>query len=51
MKEQVGKVIYEFVSMMVPQELAPKVTGMLIEIPHEQIKQYLGSFQALRGKV
>jgi hypothetical protein len=51
MKEQVGKLIYEYVSMMVPQEMAPKVTGMLIEIPTDQIKQYLSNFQALRAKV
>jgi len=44
MKEQVGKVIWEFVAMMVPQEMAPKVTGMLIEIPADQIKGYLQSF-------
>ena len=37
--------------MMVPQERAPKITGMLIELPHDQIKQYLTSFEALHQKV
>jgi len=51
MKEQVGQVIFEFVCMMVPQDRAPKITGMLIELPVEQIKQYLSSLDALKAKV
>lgn len=51
LKDQVGQCIFEFVSMMVPAERAPKITGMLIELPVEQIKQYMTSFDSLRGKV
>ena len=46
MKEQVGSAIFEFVNMFVPQDKAPKITGMLIELPVEQIKQYLSDFNA-----
>merc|ERR1711970_1490921 len=44
LKDQVGQSIFEFVSMMVQPERAPKITGMLIELPVDQIKQYLSSF-------
>lgn len=47
LKEQVGQTIFEFVGLMVPAERAPKITGMLIELPVDQIKGYLTSFAAL----
>lgn len=31
--------------------MAPKITGMLIDLPVPQIKQYLSSFQSLEMKV
>lgn len=51
LKDQVGQAIFEYVSMMVPVERAPKITGMLIELPVDQIKQYLGSMEQLQAKV
>ena len=51
MKEQVGSAIFEFVSQIVPQEKAPKITGMLIELPVEQIKVYLSDYNAFMSKV
>jgi len=51
LKEQVGQIIYEFVSLMVPHERAPKVTGMLIEIPVDQIKAYMQDFQVFTARV
>jgi len=36
---------------MVAPERAPKITGMLIELPVDQIKQYMSSYDALRAKV
>jgi len=51
LKDQVGQAIYEFVSMMVPADRAPKITGMLIELPIDQIKVYMSSLEALRAKV
>jgi hypothetical protein len=50
-KDQVGHLIYEFVEMLVGQAKAPKITGMLIELPIDQIKQYMQSFEALRHRV
>jgi len=51
LKDQVGQAIFEFVNMMVPPERAPKITGMLIELPVDQIKAFMGDLQALRDKV
>jgi len=50
-QEQVGQCIFDYILQMVGSELAPKITGMLIDLPHHQIKQCLGSFQALEMKV
>jgi len=51
LKEQVGQAIFEFVTMMVGQERAPKITGMLIELPVDQMKSYMCSLDALQSKV
>ena len=37
--------------MFVGKERAPKITGMLIELPVDQIKQYMNSLDALQSKV
>lgn len=44
-KEQVGNCIYDFVLQQVGQERAPKVTGMLIDLPIEEIKMYMANFE------
>lgn len=51
LKDQMGHFIFDYVQMLVGQEKAPKITGMLIELPIDQIKQYLQSFQALQQRV
>lgn len=51
LQEQVGQCIFDYILQMVGSEHAPKITGMLIDLPHHQIKQYLSSFQALEMKV
>lgn len=51
LKEQTGQAIFEFVTMFVGKERAPKITGMLIELPVDQIKQYMNSLDALQSKV
>lgn len=51
MKEQVGHLIYDYVQLIVGSDKAPKITGMLIELPIQQIKQYLGSFEGLQMRV
>ena len=39
------------VEIICGSEKAPKVTGMLIELPIAQIKEYLGSFSNLQQRV
>ena len=51
MKDQVGQAIFEYVSLLVPKERAPKITGMLIEIPVPQIQQYLQQWEIFAQKV
>jgi hypothetical protein len=51
LKEQVGNLIFDYVNMIIGSEKAPKITGMLIELPVQQIKEYLASFEALQLKV
>ena len=50
-KEQVGNCIYDFVLQQVGQDHAPKVTGMLIDLPIEEIKKYMASFEMFTKKV
>lgn len=51
LKGQVGECIYDFIVEMIGSDLAPKITGMLIDLPVNQIKQYLSSYDALQMKV
>ena len=51
LKEQVGHLIYDYVQMLAGPQKAPKITGMLIELPVAQIKEYLGNFANLQQRV
>ena len=51
LKQQVGGCIYEYVQKLVGDEKAPKITGMLIELPVNQIKEYMLNFENLKMKV
>ena len=51
LKGQVGETIYDDIVQMIGPDLAPKITGMLIDLPVNQIKQYLSSYDALYMKV
>jgi hypothetical protein len=50
-KAQVGEFIYEYVEKIAGEEMAPKITGMLIDLPIEEIKGYLVDFGKLQIKV
>ena len=43
----IGNFIYDFVEKFVGEERAPKITGMLIDLPHAEIKAYLYDFTKL----
>jgi hypothetical protein len=50
-KAIVGEFIYEYVEKFVGDQRAPKITGMLIDLPIDEIKGYLYDFQRLYGKI
>ena len=47
----VGEFIYPYVENLVGEANAPKITGMLIDLPLEEIKHYLYDFNRLYMKV
>ena len=51
LKNQVGHAIYQYVQQLVGDEKAPKIAGMLIELPLDQIKAYMSDFNNLELKV
>ena len=46
-----GEFIYEFVEQMAGEERAPKITGMLIEMPIHEIRSFLVDYGRLIFKV
>jgi len=50
-KGQVGEAIFEFVEKIAGEEKAPKITGMLIDLPMEEIVGYLKDFGKLQEKI
>jgi len=50
-KSQVGEFIYEFVERLTGEEKAPKITGMLIDLPIPEIQGYLSEFSKLQFKI
>lgn len=50
-KDLVGEKIYEFVVAIAGEQLAPKITGMLIDLPTEEIREYLQDFAKFERKV
>lgn len=50
-KNSVGEFIYEFVEQIAGDEFAPKITGMLIDLPVPEIVGYVTDYFKLQGKV
>ena len=52
-KEQVGHLIFDYVEQIQgkDKDKAPKITGMLIELPMPQIRQYMQSYEVLQARV
>ncbi len=51
LKQFVGEFIYTYVERLVGENMAPKITGMLIDLPIDDIKGYLYSYERLYQKV
>jgi len=50
-KQRVGETIYKFIQGLAPAERVPKITGMLIELPIDQVKQYMSNYDTLKSMV
>lgn len=50
-KNSVGEFIFEYVEKSAGEEKAPKITGMLIDLPIEEIKGYLTDYAKLEEKI
>lgn len=48
---QAGEHIFDYVEQIVGEELAPKVTGMLIDLPVNDIKAYLKDFNVFQARI
>lgn len=51
MKQQVGNAIFDFVTKLKGNQFAPKITGMLIDLPHEEIKVFMQNYSEFVKKV
>lgn len=51
LKRLVGEFIYEYVEKFAGTERAPKITGMLIDLPLDEIKAYLYDFSKFYVKI
>lgn len=50
-KQTVGSTIFEFVTKLVGNTNAPKITGMLIDLPIVEIQRYVTNFDLLSQRV
>lgn len=50
LKDQVGQCIFDFVTQNVGEDLAPKITGMLIALPVSEIRNFMSSYENLVAK-
>mmetsp|Transcript_30593 Transcript_30593/g.30052 ORF Transcript_30593/g.30052 Transcript_30593/m.30052 type:complete len:101 (+) Transcript_30593:1632-1934(+) len=51
LKQMVGENIFEFVEKVAGDDYAPKITGMLIDLPLEEVRAYMQSFERFEEKV
>ena len=51
LKDQVGQIIFDYIEKMVGQERAPKITGMLIDLPIPEIQRYVTNFNLFAERV
>jgi len=51
MKMQVGNAIFDFVQQFKGQSLAPKITGMLIDLNLDEIQGYLTNYREFQKKI
>ena len=50
-KEQVGTLLFDYIKHISGNEMAPKITGMLIDLPIEDIKMIMQDWGLLQTRV
>lgn len=50
-KQIVGSTIFEFVTRLAGQQYAPKITGMLIDLPIVEIQRYATNFDLFAQRI
>lgn len=50
-KNTVGSCIFEFVVKVAGSQLAPKITGMLIDLPIQEIQKFMTNFDLLVQRI
>jgi len=51
LKQHVGNIIFDYVTQLRGKDLAPKITGMLIDLPLQEIHLYLTNYNEFQKKV
>jgi len=51
LKQNVGNVIFPFVSRLIGSEKAPKITGMLVDLNIDDLRKQLLSFDFFEGNI
>lgn len=51
LKQSVGNAIFDFVTKLKGSALAPKITGMLIDLPLEETQHFLSNYAEFTKKV
>jgi hypothetical protein len=50
-KYLIGSLIYDFVEKQVGEEYAPKIVGMLIDLPMKDLYEFIATYEKLSAKV
>jgi len=50
-KDMIGNVIYEYIERIAGVEKAPKLTGMIIDLPEAELFEAVGTYDRLDQKI
>jgi len=52
-KQRVGELIFKFIQQgqLAPPDRVPKITGMLIALPIDEVRQFMSSYENLKKMV
>ena len=50
-RQTVGSCIFDFVTRVVGRDLAPKITGMLIDLPIQEIQRFMTNYDLFTQRI